>query len=242
MNYQQSKVILDATKDLDDLEELVNKKPVSRKIGDIATKLHKLINEHSLQRCWTYMGFSESPRLNVNTLSIGSFDGYSDPNIRGLKDKFVVIAPIFGMTGGILIYDVNTNRQFTTKIEGPIFHTLEQRFRISKFADSSGMYARGTYIKRQSAINFMRNKRGGAHALDWNLDEKDQKRSYGIMAQTYDPQPIELGGEIQLYQVLNGNLNQFESHLWNIATDLVYSEDTQTLMEKVKERFPWKFS
>lgn len=243
MRYRQEREILGVGWDLDDLEKIVDGTPSSRKTGDIANKLYKLINEGSFQNCWMQIGLKKFPMINTQIVTVQELaNKYSDLRIQNLQNKFVSLAPIYGLSGGITFYDMDIDWSVKSMIEESVARYAEQVFKIAKFADSSGMYAKGNYIKRQTAINFVRNKRGGAHALEWKIDQKDQKKSYDVLALVYDPQLIDISGFKHMFQLMDGDVNQLEQYIWNIAIDLIYSEDTQIFLEAVRTRFPNDFN
>lgn len=238
-SYRDEKEILNVSYDLDDLEKVLEQDVNVRRIGDMASKLHKLINEHTFSSAWAKIEMLGTPYVNTNTLNV--VDMVSEkyhPDLLVMQEQFVSIAPIYGMQGALTFFDFGCDNSSRMQLPGPVAGAIEQRFKITKFAESAGMYAKGKFIKRQTAIDFVRNKRGGAHAIDWNIGHKDQRKLHDILAAIYDPRPFKHGRYQGLVQIKDNNMNQVEMYIWNIATDLVYSEDTQLFLEQVRKTFP----
>ncbi len=238
-SYRDQKEILDAAYDLDDLEQTLKKSFTARRVGDIASKLHKLINEHTFSSACSKARMLGVPYIDTNTIEVVDMKLQRyHPDLFILQEQFVSLAPAYGEKGAVTIFDFGCSNFLRMQLPGPVAGATEQRFKVTKFAESAGMYAKGRYVKRETAIDFVRNKRGGAHAIEWNLSQRNQKKLHDILAEVYDPSSFNNGRYQGLVQMTNHGMNHVEMYIWNIATDLVYAKDTRTFLGKMKEAFP----
>lgn len=232
--HRRKRELLNAAWDLERLIEITQAPYSPRHVPEIAPRLYKLLIESSLQNAWRCLHAEGMPRIPARTLVLNK----SNLLDRAVEGRFHCVAPRYtDDRPPVVLFDIGANRgNFPAK--GPLVTVVCQICKLSKFKDSIGMFAGAEAVKRETAIKFIRNKRGGAHIISWNLTEKNVEGGFDSTARHFDPQPFEAGGLKGYSQMTNNNLNGVEEYIYNIASDITEAPDVAEFLADIRKTYP----
>jgi hypothetical protein len=228
MEYKHRKVIVDTAHDLLHLQKTVENIPSPHEVRRSTPILRNLLLQNQLNNSWRLLGFDGAVYIETNTVFA---------EIKPTIEDEVAIAP--ARRGGVVEVQglsftaapASIGRSYALPVGVP------NRFKLSKFLDSSGMFLRGSHISRKIAIEFACDKRGGAH-LDYKIRSKDHTRSMALLAEVYDPKPTTVGEYSFEVSFTNYGLRPLERYVLNTTQDLVDAPDIQKLIARARELFP----
>ena len=247
MSSRKTQDILDPAYDLSDLEAIVAGTPTPRAIRDAVPKLSKLILEHTLKHGWTQIGRDGLPYIQTNRIKISSLaaiDEHGRPKLttRPHYDRekdMIAVAPTYGATNTTTLHTPDSFLILENEVYSPP-SCKPETLKITKFGETSGLFAHKVYISRRVAIDFLRNKRGGAHRIEWDIKQSNNKNLqeiHDILVRLNDPVESSMVEKYPNYRIMFGHINVLQLYIWNTVCDLVASPDVKSFLAQAQSEF-----